>query len=206
MLAKDNLPFATVEKEGFRLLMTTMSPLYKIPYRYTVTRLIEVKYDYLSKIMKERLSSVNDICLTADIWTDTLNTKSYIGVTAHYILRTQFKSVTIGVTELEENHTADYLKHWLLKITSDWRIEKENIVAIITDNASNIRKAVVDGFGSDKHLFCFAHTLNLVPSNVIKKDEIINSLCKKVKRIVGYFKNSVIAADQLREHSNLKLI
>lgn len=206
MIAKDNMPLATVEKEGFQAFMKVVSPLYKIPCRTTITRLIETKYDYLSSMIKNRLKTIENVCLTTDVWTDTLNTKSYIGVTAHYLLNTDYKSVTIGVSELEESHTAEYLKDWLLKIIKDWNINKENIVVVVSDNANNIKKAIVDAFGSDKHLFCFAHTLNLVPSNVIKKEEEINSLCKKVKSIVTYFKHSVIAADQLRQHSDLKLI
>ncbi|EZA53596.1 Zinc finger BED domain-containing protein, partial [Ooceraea biroi] len=40
----------------------------------------------------------------------------------------------------------------------------------------------------------------------IEKGKIVNDLCKKVKSIVAYFKHSVSAADQLRAHTDLKLI
>lgn len=115
-------------------------------------------------------------------------------------------SLTIGVQELDERHTSNNLKDWLLNILDEWRIKRENIVAVISDNGANIKKAIINLFGADKHLPCFAHTLNLVPSKIIETDELISPLIKKVKTIVTYFKKSVFALDQLRIHSQLKLI
>ncbi|XP_036149072.1 uncharacterized protein LOC118647741 [Monomorium pharaonis] len=143
MIAKDNLPFATVEKEGFRNLMHTIIPLYKIPSRKTITTLIEEKYMMLSTIIKERLSLIENITLTADVWTDTLNTKSYLGVTGHYAWEDTMKSVTISVTELTQRHTAEYLGKWLFKICNEWGIKTDTITVIVTDNGANIVKAAL---------------------------------------------------------------
>lgn len=67
MIVKDDMPFSTVEKEGFRTFMRTVSPLYKIPCRTIVTTLIEEKYALLSDMMKTRLSKVKYLSLTTDI-------------------------------------------------------------------------------------------------------------------------------------------
>lgn len=88
----------------------------------------------------------------------------------------------------------------------EWKINPDNIFIVVSDNASNMKKAITEAFGVEKHLPCFAHTLNLIPSNIIKEDNLINTVCKKVKTIVTFFKHSVIAADELRAQSNLKLI
>ncbi|CAH1098703.1 unnamed protein product [Psylliodes chrysocephalus] len=48
MIAKDNLPLNTTEKEGFKYLMKTIAPMYQIPGRKKVASLIEEKYDLLS--------------------------------------------------------------------------------------------------------------------------------------------------------------
>lgn len=69
MIAKDNLPFNTVEKEGFKYFIKIAVPLYKTPGRKTITTLIEEKYVVLSNIMKVKLSSVEYLCLTTDAWT-----------------------------------------------------------------------------------------------------------------------------------------
>lgn len=69
-----------------------------------------------------------------------------------------------------------------------------------------LKKLILGAFGKEKHLGCQAHTLNLVLAKIIEGDEIVSSLCKKVKSIVTSFKKSVILSDKLRELSDLKLI
>lgn len=109
MIAKDNLPFQTVENEGFQYLLKTVAPLYKLPGRKSITKLMEEKYELLSMIIKEKLSVVDAITLTSDVWTDTLNTRSYLGMTTHFVSKNKLESVMLGVTLLEERHTAEYL-------------------------------------------------------------------------------------------------
>jgi len=47
---------------------------------------MEEKYEFLANIMKTKLSTVKHLCLTTDVWTGLLNTKSYLGVTVHFAL------------------------------------------------------------------------------------------------------------------------
>ncbi|XP_011703008.1 PREDICTED: uncharacterized protein LOC105459036, partial [Wasmannia auropunctata] len=152
MIAKNNLPFNTVEKEGFQYLMKMTVPLYKVPGRKKITILMEEKYELLSNIMKVKLSVIEHVCLTTDVWTDTLNTRSYLELTVHFASNGKLNSVVIGVTELNERHTSDYLGQWLSQICTEWHIKKDNITAIVTDNAANITKAINDVFGKNKHL------------------------------------------------------
>lgn len=112
MIAKDDLLFAKVEKEGFKTFMRIVAPLYKIPSRKKITSLVEEKYEFLSGMIKTQFSNIKNLCLTTDIWTDTLNTKSFLGLTAHFILKETYKSVTIGVTELNDRHTSENIKMW----------------------------------------------------------------------------------------------
>lgn len=76
----------------------------------------------------------------------------------------------------------------------------------MTDNAANIVKAITDIFGKDKHLGCFAHTLNLVATSLLKNNNEVNALCTKIKTLITFFKHSVSAADELRKHNTKKLI
>lgn len=206
MIAKDNLSFNTVEKKGFQYLMKMTVPLYKVPGRKTIITLMEEKYDFLTNIMKIKLSTVKHLCITTDIWTDTLNTRSYLGMTVHFAANGKLTSVIIGVTELSERHTSDYLAQWLSQICTEWHIQTDNVVAVVTDNGANIVKAVNDIFGKSKHLPCFAHTLNLVATTLLKNNDEVETFCDKVKALVTFFKQSVIAADELRKHETKKLI
>lgn len=136
MIAKDNQPFQIVEDEGFQHFVKTAIPLYKVPDRKSITRLMEEKYELLSMVIKSKLSAVDAITLTSDVWTDTLNTRSYLGMTAHFISEDKLQSVMLGVTPLEERHTADYLSEWLLNTCTQWKIATEKVVAVVTDNGA----------------------------------------------------------------------
>ncbi|XP_066585169.1 E3 SUMO-protein ligase ZBED1-like [Prorops nasuta] len=205
MIAKDNCPLNIVEREGFKKLMKVIAPMYQIPSRKNITKLIEEKYNLLSSIISDRLSQVECISLTTDIWTDTLNTKSFLGITAHYIDSEKLKSATLSVVELSDRHTSNNIGDWILEVLELWRIKIENIVAIVSDNASNMTKAIKCTFGEHRFLSCFAHSLNLVAVQIIS-DVKIKNIIDKVKTIVKYFKHSVVASDELRKKSELKLI
>lgn len=72
------------------------------------------------------------------------------------------------------------------------------MVGVITDNGANIVRTVGNSFGKNKHLPCFAHTLNLVASKVVE-DTVCRTVIEKVKNIVKFFKQSVTASDILKK-------
>lgn len=133
-------------KKDFRLIRKRLFLCIKFRVEKNNAVLMEEKYNTLSEMIKNKLSTISHISLTTDIWTDMLNTKSYISLTAHFLLENVHKSLTIGVTELNDKHTSANLEEWLLKITSEWKIKYENIVVVVSDNAANIKKAITDAF------------------------------------------------------------
>ena len=63
-------------------------------------------------------------------------------------------------------------------ITDHWEITQK-VVAVVTDNASNIVAAIrIMGW---THIHCFAHTLNLVVQEDIKNDPMLLLIKKKCK-------------------------
>lgn len=199
MIAKDNLPLNTTEKEGFKYLMKTIAPMYQIPGRKKVASLIEEKYDLLSGMFKQKLKEISYISLTTDVWTETMTTKSFLGVTSHFLFENKLTSLTIGVFELDHRQTSEYLAQCICSVCDEWNIAHSKVTAVITDNGANIVKAISDTFEKNKHLPCFAHTLDLVASKITNDTEKIKLVIDKVKAIVSYFKQSVAAADELRK-------
>lgn len=193
---RDNLPFSVVEGEGFRKLIKILAPLYKIPCRKTITSIIDGKYEEKKAIVIKKLQSVTNICLTIDEWKD-LQMKSYLGVTIHCINNFKIDSFNIACEPLSESHTAEYLSTTIKNICEQWEISDEKIVAVTTDNGANIVKAIELTFGRAKHIRCIAHTLNLVVQNSVMVNEI-KIFIDKVRRIVQWFHQSGVGADQLR--------
>ncbi|CAH1972665.1 unnamed protein product [Acanthoscelides obtectus] len=94
------------------------------------------------------------------------------------------------VYELDQRHTSEYLGQCLSSICEEWNISDLKITTVVTDNGANIVKAVSDLFGKNRHLPCFAHTLDLVASKITDSEDV-KPLVVKVKSIVTYFKQSM---------------
>lgn len=187
-IAVDNRPFYAVEGKGFRHLMKELAPLYKVPCRETIKAKIDKKYDTLSKIVAENFKTVDNFCLTTDIWTETMTNTGYLGLTVHFLQQIELQSMTIGVFELEESHTGDYIAQQLTGILISWNIDVDKVMAFVTDSGSNMVKAIRDTFGANKHIPCFAHLLNRIAEDAVKKTSGLGDKIDHVRNIVKYIK------------------
>ncbi|KAK3926639.1 Zinc finger BED domain-containing protein 4 [Frankliniella fusca] len=194
MSMKQNLPLSLSDGEGFRYFAAKAVPLWKPPSRRTVTALMEDKFDVLSTMVKKTLSEVPSLSLTADCWTESHSTTSFLGVTVHYPVDVELHTACVGLVKLEQRHTAEYLATEMLNFSKNWDINPLHVEAVITDNAENIKLAVKQAFGESKLLTCFDHTLNLVPRAAlfgIRPDGTphvagVPELIKKMKEIVTF--------------------
>ncbi|KAL7289126.1 hypothetical protein TKK_0017072 [Trichogramma kaykai] len=108
-----NLPVSTVDKPSFRDYSKCLNSNYTPPGRKKMTELLEKKYLYLSEKLKKTLAELPALSLTTDIWTDSLNTKNYLGLTVHYIQGNDLKTAIIGVQELDKSHTSENIQFWI---------------------------------------------------------------------------------------------
>lgn len=174
MIATDNAPLSIIENDGFKLLMKTAVPLYNLPSRKTITRLMAMKYETLKKKVKLHLEEITSYTITYDNWTDVSN-QSYIGITIHYVTSNgALKNRYLAVEPLHESHTAGYLSEILLSVLDSFGLNPQNATAIVSDSAANIKKAVYDSFGRSKHLSCFAHVLSHLVPDVMSSSSMTN--------------------------------
>lgn len=83
-----------------------------------------------------------------------------MGVGSHYIYNNALQLTIMAIKDLHESYDAEYLGKILEDMCDEWKTS--NIVAIISDNAANITKAIREKFTQSGHLTCMAHTLNLI--------------------------------------------
>lgn len=204
MICNDYQPISIVENQGFQHLLKVAAPQYKLPCRKTISNLIDKKYDAIATVFKSKIGKLESYTITTDIWTDTMQTRSFIGITLHFFDDNQMNSATLGVYELNERHTAQYIADEILSICETWNIANENVTAVVSDGAANITKAIEMVFGKKRHIHCFAHQLNLVAEKAIKSIDDLCSILTKVKSIVTWFKHSVVASDELRKAQKSK--
>ncbi|CAG5090328.1 Protein of unknown function, partial [Cotesia congregata] len=84
MIVKDDLPLSATDKPGLQKLLQIECLYYEIPGRNKITTLIEHKAEALKLLFQEKLSKIECFSLIADVWTDTHNSRSFLGCTAHY--------------------------------------------------------------------------------------------------------------------------
>ncbi|KAE9522314.1 hypothetical protein AGLY_017289 [Aphis glycines] len=116
----------------------------------------------------------------------------------------QFKRAvgeTIGTVELFQSHTAEYIGKTLVETLTNWSVQKENVVAVVTDSGANFKKAIINEFTANKHIPCVAHTINLVVEKAIEKTQEFNvqtkiksggvpAIMSKIREIVKFVKRS----------------
>lgn len=145
------------------------------------------------------MKSIPSISLTFDMWKEIHNNIYYLGVTGHYIKDWEICSVQLSCQNFSDRHTADNIRSYLDEIFEFWGIDKSRIIACVTDNVVNVEKAVNDWVGSNKHLPCFAQTLNLAVKSSIQNSGNFQEIFNDVREIVQFFKRSSPAADELRK-------
>ena len=187
-------PASVVEDLGLRRFVNMLDPRYDIPSRRTLMRRLPTKYEEIKLHILKVLPKVMYVSLTTDIWTSQA-TESFLTITVHFIHSWELKSLVLATIKFSVEHNAEHIAAELKKVTNHWGITHK-VVAIVTDNASNMVAAVkITGW---THIHCFAHTLNLVVQEAIKNDPTLLLIKKKCKDIVTFFHQSVNAAEKLR--------
>ena len=197
-ICKDMRPFNVIEGEGFLKLMREVAPSYKVPSSKFMKKKLCEKYDVTKLFYEKKIEQAKEVCLTLDIWTETMAEKSFLGVTIHFLEGTKMINCNIATKELNENHTCNYLSNEINSVLHKWNISLSKIRCVITDNGANVVAAVKSVVSEKKHLPCFPHTINLIVDAALKHKPI-HTIILKVRAIVIWIKNSVINSDKLRK-------
>jgi hypothetical protein len=79
--------------------------------------------------------------LTTDLWT-ARNRQGYIGITCCFLDEMfQLRELVLAVSYVHSPHTAEHISDTLLEILDQWML-REKVNIIVTDNGSNIKKAI----------------------------------------------------------------
>lgn len=115
----------------------------------------------------------------------------------HYVTEElKMENGCVGVFPLDGSHTAQHLKDILNSVAQDFVLCHSKITAVVTDSAANMKKAVRDLLGQDKHLACFAHSLSHLVPSVLASMPVVRDTITKMKSIVTLTRKSIAASDQ----------
>ena len=201
MVAKDLLPAAIVEGEGFKRLLSYLEPGYIIPLAVHVMDIVRRKFA-VAKEKLERILSANEskYAITTDIWTSVSN-DAYISLTLHFIDNSwELKSYTLVTYSFPEQHTGDNIVEKLKEVINEYNITDNNVVAIVHDQGSNFQRAgrVLAKEKQWKSVNCAAHCLQLCVIEGFGISAIAQAL-SATKSLVKHFHHSARATEGLHK-------
>lgn len=95
------------------------------------------------------------------------------------------------------SHTAESIGKSLLALLAEWKIPKERVHAIVSDNGANVkaglRQAELPGIP------CSIHTLQLVVELGLKAQRVIIDTVARLRKISGHFRHSALANERLHK-------
>ncbi len=132
------------------------------PNRKTIRRRLGLSYHKYRAELRATLASVRAIALTIDMWTKKRTT--FICLTGH-AFNNKYESIPLilGFRRLSGPHQANNIKNYILYELQQLDIV-DKICAIVSDNVSDIKKAVND-LKLGQRFSCIAHNINLVVKN-----------------------------------------
>ena len=152
--------------------------------------------------------------------------RSFIGMTAHYIIDNKLHKAMLACRRFRGSHTADNIYNMYQEICSIYNITGR-VLRVVTDNASNMLKAFslpgmeqsdsdesdneceqLEGDEYFEHLSVercsfFAHTLQLVIKDSLKDAPKINKVIAKASRFVTHTRKSTKATEILENSTKL---
>ncbi|XP_057336374.1 uncharacterized protein LOC130674944 [Microplitis mediator] len=140
------IPFNTVECEAFRKIFDDMTikkgrkELSHLSAR-TVKRRVKDTFNQNMELLKFMMNSAEYVCTTADVWTS--KSRRFLGMTAHWIEKNTLerKSYAIACCRFPGTHSYDQVARKIGDIHSFFGLDKEKVIATVTDNGSNFGKA-----------------------------------------------------------------
>ena len=164
------LPVSVVSYPQFRQFCKDMDSKYEPPCRQTVSnvlipRIVEKEKERL----KDKLERCSSICLTSDIWTDR-RCHSYLGVTAHTLTGGVPSSDLLAFKTVQGSHTGQRINDELEHVIAEFDM-KSKIRHIVTDNASNMIKAMSLFFPSDEDIDLQSHVDDIDLWNDLHDDD-----------------------------------
>lgn len=110
-LVIDSLPLNTVQKKGYRKMISQFDPAFTFPSHKSIKMDIGRAYEIGVCLLKELLAKTCDTAsLTADLWT-ARSQDGYIGITLHWLTSNfEVRDAIICVEKFDYPHTAKRIK------------------------------------------------------------------------------------------------
>nr|XP_023685953.1 zinc finger BED domain-containing protein 4-like [Paramormyrops kingsleyae] len=208
MLALDLQPSALVENVGLGRLLEYLQPQYSLPSpSYFTSTAIPEMYERVKEVIVTHLKEAESgiIHFTTSIWISS-QTKEYLTLTAHWVtyescVRPQGQdfhcSALLSVTQIDCDYNMLSIQKQLEYLWDTWiNSSGLKIGFTVTDNLS-----IVNTLDSNDHatLKCFRHTIDLIVTEAIKSQRMVQNLLSTGRKICERVHRSAKAKEKLAE-------
>lgn len=121
-----------------------LDPNFKLPGAARVNNLIGAKMEQAKEKLKEILRDVRKVTICVDGWTKRGLTASFMGLSAcfYHPPGGQVYHTLLNLHRMEHPHTGESIARCITETLERWDIGENKVLLIVTDNGSNIVKAV----------------------------------------------------------------
>ncbi len=177
-IAKDMQALHTVEKPGFRYLVSTLDPKYNLPSRkyFTKQEIPRLYSEDRDEVVMPKVRELKHFAATSDLWTSAAK-HPYLSYTIHFINDAwSLQSFCLDTVPLFEDHTGQNISEAFQDILANWGLAPDNLVATTTDNGSNFVAGLrlLDW----TRLSCFGHNLDLAINKSLASNRIQRAISR----------------------------
>ena len=158
-LAKDMHPLYSVERPGFKRLVSKLDPKYVLPSRnyFSDTEIPGLYNQVRDNVVYPKIKEAQYFSSTTDLWTSCA-AHLYLTVTVHFVDKDwALQSFCLDTTPLFEDHTGQNISKAVKDIYQNWNLPVSSLVTITTDNGSISAYKQLNWVW----LSCFGHNLDL---------------------------------------------
>uniref|UniRef100_A0ABM5EIX3 Zinc finger BED domain-containing protein 6-like n=1 Tax=Pogona vitticeps TaxID=103695 RepID=A0ABM5EIX3_9SAUR len=202
MLAVDMQPLSYVDNEGFRRLMATAQPRWKVPSRtFFATKAVPELSKLVSRAVRQVVacSLGRVVHIAIDTWAGR-RAATYLSVTGHWIAEFSGalcrKHATLSVCAFEGACTPEDISHKLREVLQDWLYDLKT-GGVVSHGDGHAAQAVREL--RLKHAPCLAHGLKRVAKAFLATDAHVRRLLKTARRICSRYNRSVAVRRRLLE-------
>ncbi|KAJ7313078.1 hypothetical protein JRQ81_004345 [Phrynocephalus forsythii] len=202
MLAVDMQPLSFVDNEGFRRLMATAQPRWKVPSRsFFATKAVPELSKLVSRAVRQAVAcSVGRVVHVAiDTWEGQRAT-TYMSVTGHWVA--EFfgalcrKHATLSVCAFEGPCTPGDIASKLREVLQDW-LHDLKTGGVVSHGGGHMANAIREL--RLKHVPCLAHGLQRVAQAFLAADVHVGRLLKTARRVCRHYSRSATVRRRLLE-------
>ncbi|KAM4881136.1 zinc finger BED domain-containing protein 4 [Thomomys bottae] len=208
MIALDLQPYSFVDNVGFNRLLEFLEPQYTLPSpSYFSRTAIPGMYDSVKQVILSQLKEAESgvVHFTSGIWMSS-QTREYLTLTAHWVTfapsarphcEDHHCSALLDVSQIDCDYSGGSIRRQLQCWWEAWVTSIGLQVGItVTDNPS-IGKTLSEGELSS--VPCFSHTVNLMVTEAIKSQRMVQNLLSTARKLCERVQRSPRAREKLAE-------